>query len=252
MASLFLLYSLEKGFRMFKFKKIDLESKGYKALRKGVGMFSGAGAGWTLECMSIPWVQAVFSHNKFVRIMCYSGIVPIAVLVDLLAEGTTETLIDSFADIYNLAVDKINGEDEKDAPYVSYTVEPEAEVCHRFMGIDIPGKDATPEEEKKFVDEVILKTTAFEFATEESAKGFAASLFSALQFFGCFELTSVFKWLQTDLPTEVRDILYKYGWTKDDMSSISVEKTKEHTWVADVFNYHDLSDYYNVLYKGDE
>ena len=254
MASLFLLYSLEKGFRMFKFKKIDLESKGYKALRKGVGMFSGAGAGWTLECMSIPWVQAVFSHNKFVRIMCYSGIVPIAVLVDLLAEGTTETLIDSFADIYNLAVDKINGEDEEDAPYVSYTAEPEVEVRHKFIGIDIPDKNATPEEEKKFVDDVVLKTRIFEFDTEDGARELATELTTTLIYAGPVLLSGVFDvvgWT-LKLPKEVRDILDKYGWVGDDKEKIAYEHSLENTWIVDAFNYHDISDQYVILYKGAE
>ena len=236
---------------MFKFKKIDTESSRYVKIRDFISNVCGLGSSLALECMSVPMVMGVFREHKALRLLCYAGIVPIATWVDLFSKGTTEAIIDNYAELYNILVDKYQ-DDEEDVPYVSYTVGPEVEICHKYEGLDIPGKDATPEEEKKFVDDVILKTTAFEFATEESAKEFAASIFSALQLFGFLELTSVFKWLKVDLPTEVRDILYKYGWTKDDMGSISVEKTKEHTWIVDVFNYHDISEIYNILYKGDK
>ena len=234
------------------FKKVNLESKGYKAFRSVVGIVSGTGAGLTFECMSIPMVYGVLQKNRVLRLISYAGIVPIATIIDLIGKGAAESIVDSFAETYNLLVDKYQKDDEEDFQYVNYTAEPEVEVRHTYMGIDIPDKNATPAQEQKFVGEVVLKTRVFEFDSEEAAMGFATAMTNVLTYMGPLSMSLVLKWREWDVPSEARDILDKYGWTNEDIAKIAYEKTMEDTWVVDAFNYHDISDQYVVFNKGDK
>ncbi len=231
------------------FKKINLESKGYKAFRSVVGIISGTGAGLTFECMSIPMVCGVLRNNRVLRLICYTGIVPIATIIDLMGKGAAESIVDSFAEVYNATLAaKDDGFDYIDME----PEEPQVKFRHTYMGTDIPDKNATPEEEKKFVEEVVLKTRVFEFDSEETAMGFATAMTTSLTYMGPLTLSTVLKWREWDVPSKARDILDKYGWTNEDIAKIAYEKTMENTWVVDAFNYRDISDQYVILNKGDE
>lgn len=231
-------------------KKIDTTSENYQKVRKAIGFVSGAGAGFTLECMSIPWVKATF-RSRAMHIVCLSGIVPMATLVSLLSEGTAETIVDAYAECWNLLADKVNGREEPD---ISNWFKPEEDYSGviqtkmAFMGIDIPGKNASPSEEKQFVDDVIEAIRPFEFDTVEEAKKAIEdtnALFSNTDAVDlCYYFVSVFG---RKLPHEVYDIFLKYGWTKEDVKNWGVDKITDNVSVADMFNYHDISDVYETL-----
>lgn len=229
-------------------KKIDTTSENYKKIRGAIGFVSGAGAGLTLECMSIPWVKTIFK-SRIARGVCLSGIVPMATLVSLLSRGTSETIIDAYAECWNGLVEKVNG---REAPDISDWFKPEEDeriqTKMTFMGIDIPGKNASPSEEKQFVDDVIEAIRPFEFDTVEEAKKAIEdthALFSSTNAVDlCYYFSSVFG---RTIPHEAYDIFLKYGWTQEDVKNWGVDKITGNVSVADMFNYHDISDVYETF-----
>lgn len=233
-----------------KLKKIDTTSENYHKVRGAVGFVSGVGAGFTLECMSIPWVKTIFK-SRAMRAVCFSGIVPMATLVSLLSKGTAETIVDAYAQCWNFVADKVNGREEPDISDWFKQEEDYSGVIQTkmtFMGIDIPGKNASPSEEKQFVDDVIEAIRPFEFDTVEDAKKAIEdthALFSSTDAVDlCYYFSSVFG---RTLPHEAYDIFLKYGWTKEDAKNWGVDKITDNVSVADMFNYHDISDVYETL-----
>lgn len=226
-------------------KKIDTESKAYKNVREGISWFSGLGAGFTLEAMSIPWVKSVV-NSKLMRLSCFGGIVTMSTLVMEIGRNYSATVVDAFADVWNGGVDFLNelhdAEIDDDEPD-----EPEVETKQTYVGIDIPGKNATPIEEKQFIADVVDAVRPFEFETEAEAKEFIEDVAGYVSKFGHVDIAYAFAAAGRKLPIEVYDIALKFGWTTEDVKDWGVDEIARNCYIADVFNYHDISDRYQTL-----
>lgn len=226
-------------------KKIDTESKAYKNVREGISWFSGLGSGFTLECMSIPWVKSVF-NSKLMRLSCFGGIVTMSTLVTEIGRNYSATLVDAVADVWNGGVDFLNelhdAEIDDDEPD-----EPEVKTKQTYVDIDIPGKNATPIEEKQFIADIVDAVRPFEFETENDAKQFVEEVARYVNKFGHVDIAYAFAVAGRKLPVEVYDIALKFGWSKDDAKDWGVDKIAENVYIADIFNYHDISDTYQIL-----
>ncbi len=231
-------------------KKIDTTSENYHKIRKAIGFVSGAGAGFTLECMSIPWVKATFK-SRAMRFVCLSGIVPMATLVSLLSEGTAETIVDAYAECWNLIADRVNG---REAPDISDWFKTEEDVRIQtkdtYKGIDIPDANASTKVEKEFIDEVVAADDPFLFKTEEEAKHFVEKLIYYIEKYGHADIAWAFATVSKTLPGRLYDIALRFGWT--DTKGFGVERrissyTGETYYKATVYNYHDISDVYETL-----
>lgn len=228
-----------------KLKKIDTESKTYKNVREGISWFSGLGSGFTLECMSIPWASELIK-NRLVRLSCFSGIVTMSTLVSFIGHNMSVEIVDSLAYCWNKGVDKLtelrNAEIDDDDPD-----EPEVETKQTYVGLDIPGKNATPIEEKQFIADLVDTVRPFEFETEDDAKQFVEEVARYVNKFGHVDIAYAFAVAGRKLPVEVYDIALKFGWVKDDAKDWGVDKIAENVYIADIFNYHDISDRYQTL-----
>lgn len=226
-------------------KKIDTESKTYKNVREGISWFSGLGSGFTLECMSIPFMSALIK-NRLVRLSCFSGIVTMSTLVSFIGHNMSSELVDSVAYCWNKGVDKLaelrDAEIDDDEPD-----EPEVETKQTYVGIDIPGKNATPIEEKQFIADVVDAVLPFEFDTEVEAKEFVEDVAGYVNKFGHVDIAYAFTVSGHKLPIEVYDVALKFGWTTEDVKDWGVDKISDNSYIADVFNYHDISDRYQTL-----
>lgn len=226
-------------------KKIDTESKTYKNVREGISWFSGLGSGFTLECMSIPFMSALIK-NRLVRLSCFSGIVTMSTLVSFIGHNMSSELVDSVAYCWNKGVDKLtelrDAEIDNDEPD-----EPEVETKQTYVGIDIPGKNATPIEEKQFIADVVDAVLPFEFDTEVEAKEFVEDVAGYVNKFGHVDIAYAFTVSGHKLPIEVYDVALKFGWTTEDVKDWGVDKISDNSYIADVFNYHDISDRYQTL-----
>lgn len=226
-------------------KKIDTESKAYKNVREGISWFSGLGSGFTLECMSIPFTSALIK-NRIVRLSCFSGIVTMSTLVSFIGHNMSSELVDSVAYYWNKGVDKLtelrNAEIDDDEPD-----EPEVETKQTYVGLDIPGKNATPIEEKQFIADVVDAVLPFEFDTEAKAKEFVEDIAGYVGKFGHVDIAYAFTVSGHKLPIEVYDVALKFGWTTEDVKDWGVDKISDNSYIADVFNYHDISDRYQTL-----
>lgn len=226
-------------------KKIDTESKTYKNVREGISWFSGLGSGFTLECMSIPWASALIK-NRLVRLSCFSGIVTMSTLVSFIGHNMSVELVDSVAYCWNKGVDKFtelrNAEIEDDEPD-----EPVVETKKTYVNIDIPGKNATPIEEKQFIADLVDVVRPFEFGTEDDAKQFVEEMARYVNKFGHVDIAYAFAAAGRKLPVEVYDVALKFGWSKDDVQDWGVDKIAENVYIADIFNYRDISDSYQTL-----
>lgn len=226
-------------------KKIDTESKTYKNVREGISWFSGLGSGFTLECMSIPFMRALIK-NRLVRLSCFSGIVTMSALVSFIGHNMSSELVDSVAYCWNKGVDKLtelrNAEIDDDEPD-----EPEVETKQTYVGLDIPGKNATPIEEKQFIADVVDAVLPFEFDTEAKAKEFVEDVAGYVGKFGHVDIAYAFAASGHKLPFEVYDVALKFGWTTEDVKDWGVDKISDNSYIADVFNYHDISDRYQTL-----
>lgn len=226
-------------------KKIDTTSEKYQKIRGAISFVSGAGAGLTLECMSIPWVKATFKSG-IMRGVCLSGVVPIATLVSLLSKGTSETIIDAYAECWNGLVEKVNG---REAPDISDWFKPEEDeriqTKDTYKGIDIPDADASTKLEKEFIDAVVAADNPFSFETEEEAKHFVEELFHYIEKYGHADIAWAFATVGKKLPGRLYDIALRFGWT--DTKGFGIEKYGEQHYMATVYNYHDISDIYETF-----
>lgn len=228
-----------------KLKKIDTESKTYKNVREGISWFSGLGSGFTLECMSIPWASELIK-NRLVRLSCFSGIVTMSTLVSFIGHNMSSELVDSFAYCWNKGVDKLtelrNAEIDDEEPD-----EPEVETKQTYVGLDIPGKNATPIEEKQFIADLVEAVRPFEFETEDDAKEFIEDVAGYVDKFGHVDIAYAFVVSGHKLPVEVYNVALKFGWKTEDVKDWGVDEIAQTCYIADVFNYHDISDRYQTL-----
>lgn len=227
-------------------KKIDTESKTYKNVREGISWFSGLGSGFTLECMSIPFASALIK-NRIVRLSCFSGIVTMSTLVSFIGHNMSSELVDSVAYCWNKGVDKLTELRNAEIDDYEPDHEPEVETKQTYVGLDIPGKSATPIEEKQFIADVVDAVLPFEFDTEVKAKEFVEDIAGYVGKFGHVDIAYAFTVSGHKLPIEVYDVALKFGWTTEDVKDWGVDKISDNSYIADVFNYHDISDRYQTL-----
>lgn len=226
-------------------KKINTESKTYKNVREGVSWFSGLGGGFTLECITIPFMSMMVK-NRLIRLSCFSGIVTMSTLVSVIGHNMSGEIVDSLAYCWNKGVDKLtelrNAEVDDDEPD-----EPELKTKQTYVDLDIPGKNATPIEEKQFIADVIDKVRPFEFETEDAAKQFVEEMARFVGEHGHADIPLAFVASGHKLPVEVYDVALKFGWTTEDVKDWGVDKISDDSYIADIFNYRDISDRYQTL-----
>lgn len=236
-----------------KLKKIDTESKTYKNVRGGISFVSGIGAGLAFEAMSIPWFKTIFK-SRLLKLACFGGVVSISTLIMEIGDAQAQRIVDAYAEAWNDVVDLVdkgvdkltelrNAEIDDDEP----DYEPEVETKQTYVGLDIPSKNATPIEEKQFIADVVDAVLPFEFNTEAEAKEFIEDIAGYVGRFGHVDIAYAFAVSAHKLPIEVYDIALKFGWTTEDVKDWGVDKISDNSYIADVFNYHDISDRYQTL-----
>ena len=231
---------------MFKLKKIDTESKAYRAVRGGISFVASAGSGWAFEAMLIPWVSAVFEKNRFMRYVSYLGVIPLALKAAEVGDELTKKSIDDCVFLWNVLADKVNGEEETEFEPDSSGIELRTE--RYYYGVKVPGEFATPAEERKFITELVRKTTIFEFKTEEVAKRFVELLHDNAEQHK-FATISDALFIRTGViaPDEVREHTDLWGWKADMFSGVPIDKISDDHWIVSLFGYMYVGDLYNVL-----
>lgn len=234
---------------MFKLKKIDTESKAYRAVRGGISFVASAGSGWAFEAMSIPWVATVFEKNRFMRYVSYLGVIPLALKAAEVGDELTKKSIDDCVFLWNVLADKVNG--EEDAPEEYESSEPfgiEIKTERYYYGVKIPGPFSTPAEERDFITELVRKTAIFEFKTEEVAKRCVELLHEKAEA-DKFVTISDALFLREGFiaPDVVREHTDLWGWKADMFSGVPIDKISDDHWVANLFKYMYVGDLYTVL-----
>lgn len=232
---------------MFKLKKINTESKGYRAVRGGISFVASAGSGWAFEAMSIPWVAAVFEKNRFMRYVSYLGIIPLALKAAEVGDELTKKSIDDCVFLWNVLADKINGEEETEYES-SEDSGIEIKTERYYHGVKIPGYFATPEEQREFITELVSKTAIFEFKTEEVAKRCVELLHEKAEA-NKFVTISDALFLREGFiaPDAVREHTDLWGWKADMFSGVPIDKISDDHWIANLFGYMYVGDLYTVL-----
>ena len=232
-------------------KKIDMESKGYQRFRGAFSNISAAGTIWTYEAVVLPFVQAVWSGNKLGRLMrlaCYAGIISTGTVIGLVSKGYSETVVDTLAEGYNALLEKPKVVLVQD--FISWYNEKAEENEEPSVSIDVDEhvKNMTPEEELEYVHKYVEERKLFEFTTEEEARRFAEKLIKNVNEFGFDDLGHIAFNRSADNPTcSEYSILILYGWTKNDIQRIGVDKISDNEYIVDAFNYHNISDFYKTL-----
>lgn len=231
---------------MFKLKKIDTESKGYRAIRGGISFVASAGSGWAFEAMSIPWVAAVFEKHRFMRYVSYLGVIPLALKAAEVGDELTKKSIDDCVFLWNVLADKVNGEEDAIPEDEDFGIEVKTEKY--YHGIKVPGFFYTPAEERKFINELVSKTSLFEFKTEEVAKRFVEILHDNAEQHG-FVTISDAMFIRTGVvaPDEVRAHTDLWGWKADMFAGVPVDKISDNEWIANLLNYIWIGDLFSVL-----
>lgn len=225
-------------------KKINTESNGYKAVRTVVSVVAGAGSGLTVECMSIPWVDALMK-SKIGKGVCLMGVIPLATMASIAGHDASEAIIDAYAECWNMLADAVDNIQRKKT---EADVDFNAKVTEKHDSPkDIPGPDATPAEEKKFIEEQIIgKYTPFEFDNIEKAQAFVEYTNDMIKHFGYVDLTAALYFNGIEVSPDIRAITQKFGWTADNPIR-GVDQIHEHCYIVDAFNYKDISGVYQVL-----
>lgn len=248
-----------------KLKKIDMESKTYSNLNDVVGFVTGVGAGFTLECMSIPWVKATFK-SRTMNAICLSGIVPVATRLAMETNATSHTIIDAFAYLWNDFVDRVNGSDD----VVNEIFVDCDDVCDvsqvrsngTYLGVKVPDGDCTVKEEEAFVNDLIQTSKAFWVNDSEigKAKYIIETMITSIKANGYYSLASYFRLLGVvdgnqamfEIPAYAEDTLTVYGWAFEDHKKWGIEKDPVLGYNLELNNYHSIIDCYDVLNMRDK
>ena len=218
--------------------RIDTDSKNYNAFRAGLDFAAFGGGCMALDCVVIPFIHAVLNgKSRILRPIGYLGTLGLSMIAGTLAESA----IDEYA---NAIVELINMNDEKeDIP----NPEPKDDSSH-FRGIDIPSTNASRDTEKKFIDNLVVETTCFEFDTVEEAKSIVESTISMIDTNGYCSLATYFSFRNIEVPERVNDILLFFGWTKEDISKnpFSIGPIFEDKYLANMLNYRCIDDVYLI------
>ena len=218
---------------------INTESKAYKTFRNIASYASFTGGCLAFDSVVIPFVYAVLSSKKL-RLARYLGMLG-TYGISLVAGRVSEMSIDETIDVL---VEYINLKDEEKKQQPS----PDVEQWYRYDGIDIPGKNATPEQEKDFINDFVAKKHILEFETEEEAKHAVELASDMVEKYGRCDLGLFCTFAgKAPIPHEVYDIAVLYGWTKDDVKDWGVDKIDDGNYIADMFNYHSISEFYDIL-----
>lgn len=217
-------------------KKIDFDSDKYNQFKNIVSFASGVGAGLTLECVTIPFVKAVMK-NRLVRLACYGGIAALSVDTMLFAESTVEEIVDSFAFLYNSAIDVKDEETHEDDVQESW---------HDIR---------TDDTDNASVIDAIAKHDLYHFSNEDEAKA-AVELLTKTVLQGDGSYVSV------DAFCDIRDMIKKnftptvikggsmYGWTGLMEKEIGIEKQSDGSYVVDMPAIEFIGDkIYNTLHN---
>ena len=242
-----------------KLKKIDTDSKAYNNFNDAVGFVSGVGAGFTLECMSIPWVKTVFK-SRAMKLICLSGIVPVATRLALETNSTSHTIVDAFAYLWNDFVDHVNGpEDTMDEIFgdCDECDIPQANRKGTYLGVEIPDANCTVKEEEAFVNELIQTSKVFWFSDNEldTARHMIETMTTSIKSYGYYSLASYFRLLGVingnvamfQIPDSIIDTLTVYGWVIGDQDQWGIERDPISGYNLDLNNYHSIIDCYEVL-----
>ncbi len=216
---------------------INTESKAYKTFRNIASYASFTGGCLAFDSVVIPFVYAVFSSKKL-RLARYLGMLGtygMSMVAGRVAEMPIDETIDAIVEYINL-------KDEEKNP------SPEVEQFYRYDGIDVPGKNATPAQERIFINDLVAKRHILEFETEEGAKHAIELASETVEKYGHCDLALFCAFAgKAPIPHEVYDIAVLYGWTKDDMKDWGVDKIDDGNYIADMFNYHSISEVYDIL-----
>lgn len=216
---------------------INTESKAYKTFRNIASYASFTGGCLAFDSVVIPFVYAVFSSKKLrlARYLAMLGTYGMSMVAGRVAEMPIDETIDAVVEYINL-----KDEEKKSSP--------EVEQFYRYDGIDIPGKNATPAQEKDFVNDFVAKKHILEFETEEEAKRAVELASETVEKYGHCDLGLFCTFAgKAPIPHEVYDIAVLYGWTKDDVKDWGVDKIDDGNYIADMFNYHSISEFYDIL-----
>lgn len=234
---------------MFKLKKIDTESKAYRAVRSGISFVASAGSGWAFEAMSIPWVSAVFEKNRFMRYVSYLGVIPLALKAAEVGDELTKKSIDDCVFLWNVLADKINGEEETE--FEPDRSDIEIKTDRYYYGVKIPGHFAHPADQREFINELVRRTGTFEFKTEEGAKHYVELLHYRAEQPGQHKFVTISDalFLRAGIiaPDEVREHTDLWGWKADMFSGVPIDKISDDHWIANLFGYMYVGDLYQVL-----
>jgi len=212
--------------------RVDTNSKNYTMFRKIMHYASFTGGCLAFDSAVMPWLEMLFGKKyRVFKYLGWLGTYGISLYAGSLASSGVDTALDSLTEMVNGGLWE---SEEGDATTID--------------GIDIPGKNATPNEELQFVHALVGKYHPFEFKSEKAAKGAVELAAAQIEKFGHCDIPLYFVLAGQDkLPYEAYDIALKYGWTADDVKDWGIDKINDDCYIVDMFNYHDISDLYHVF-----
>lgn len=237
----------QKGFKM---KKINTESAGYKFVRGAFGYAAFVGGAALCDIVAMPFIYADWTKHKGIRVlrkMSLLGTYGLSLISGAAAQGGIEFAFDTLVEGYNNLVDfsknaKPEKKNKKDAFYHETWEKAPTKVVAQYLGIDIPGKNASLEKECRFVDKLITETRPFEFSNELEAKKAVQALIDTAHKNGFATLAFWFDLIGREIPKNVRDILDMYGWNDESVHDIGIDCINDGSlYMVDAYNYSNLA-----------
>lgn len=227
---------------------INTDSKNYNLVRAGIDFAAFTGGCVAVDSVFIPMIMAVFDKKfKFLRPLGYLGAWAFSVAGGALATSVIDDYTTALVDSVNNLADAKKDEPE---PKVQWYTETKKE---QFMGLDIPDENASREEEKKFIDDLVYATHCFEFTNENTARENVVYIVSSIQSIGFLTLSTYFKYHGIEVPKRVDDILTFFGWTQKSLDGtadghfFAIDKINDNLYFADLLNYVCIDNVYNIL-----
>ena len=234
---------------------INTESKNYNLVRAGIDFAAFTGGCVAVDSVFVPMIMAVFDKKfKFMRPLGYLGAWAFSAAGGALATSVvddyTTALVDSVNNLADTVTNSKKDEPKHEEPKVEWYTETKKE---QFMGLDIPGENASRGEEKKFIDDLVYETQYFEFADEDTARMNVMRVVSSIQSTGYMSLSTYSRNNGIEVPKRVDDILIFFGWTKKSLDGtpdghfFSIDKIQDDIYFANMLNYECIENVYELL-----
>lgn len=92
-------------------KKIDMQSKRFNRIKNAIRFLGMAGGSLAFDAVVSPFIETTFRNHRIARAIATYGMYNLSMIAAIASYTTSDITVNKLADAWNIAADKINGDD---------------------------------------------------------------------------------------------------------------------------------------------